>query len=335
MNDPLNDPDLPPTARAFAPATVANVVCGFDVFGFAVATPGDEVVVRRQDEPGVTIVAITGDGGRLPRDAAANTAGAAALALLAHLGASHGIALELHKRMPLGSGLGSSAASAVAAVVAVNSLFGSPLTRAELLPFALEGERASCGDGPVHADNVAPSLLGGFVLVRSTHPLDAIPLPTPEQLHCTIVHPDIEVRTRDARGILRRSIPLDAAVTQWGNVAGLVAGLLLSDYALIGRSMQDVIVEPARAMLIPGFSRVKRAALDAGALGCGISGGCPTMFALSGSAATAHAAGEAMCAAFQAEGLASEVYVSGINREGARLLEATAPAASRVGRGAP
>ncbi len=310
----------PAIARAFAPATVANVGCGFDILGFAVAAPGDEVIARRCETPSVTIACITGDGGQLPREASANTAGAAALALLAHLGDPTGIELELHKHMPLGSGLGSSAASAVAAVVAVNALLGKPLARNELLPFALAGERVSCGPGAVHADNVAPALLGGFVLVRGYAPLDVVPLPAPDGLYCALALPDLEVRTLDARSILPRSIPLRDAVTQWGNVAGLVAGLLLADHALIARSLRDVVVEPVRATLIPGFDEVKRAALAAGALGCGISGACPTMFALSDAEATAARAGAAMRAAFLAEGVDCALYVSGVNRAGAQVL---------------
>jgi homoserine kinase len=313
------------SVRAFAPATVANVSCGFDVLGFAVEAPGDEVIARPRDEPGVFIAAITGDGGRLPHDAAANTAGAAALALLAHIGAPCGVELELHKRMPLGSGLGSSAASAVAAAVAVNALFGSPLSRAGLLPFALAGEQVSCAPSPVHADNIVPSLLGGFTLIRSTHPLDVVSLSAPSSLACALVHPDLEVRTAEARAMLPRTVPLADAVVQWGNLAGLVAGLFLSDFALIGRSLQDVIVEPVRARLIPGFGDVKRAALDTGALGCGISGACPTLFALCGTAERAQIVGEAMREAFARHGLTSDVYVSGINCEGARLVEQGPP----------
>src|SRR5215469_3080710 len=219
---------------AFAPATVANVSCGFDIFGFAVDAPGDEVVARVLETPGVTISVITGDGGRLPHEASANTAGAAALALLGGIGEARGVELEVHKRMPLGSGLGSSAASAVAAVVAVNTLFGSPLTHAELLPFALTGEQVACGPSDVHADNVAPALLGGFTLIRGTRPLDVVSLRTPAGLSCALVHPDLEVRTAQARGMLPERVALADAVAQWGNAAGLVAGLLLGDFALIG-----------------------------------------------------------------------------------------------------
>ncbi len=311
-----------PFARAFAPATVANVISGFDIFGLAVEEPGDEVVARWHETPGVSIASITGDGGKLPRASGANTAGAAARALLDSLGACHGVALEIHKRMPLGSGLGSSAASAVAAVVAVNALLGEPLSRRELLPFALAGERVSCGGESAHADNVAPALLGGFVLIRGYDPLDVIPLPAPARLWVALAHPDLVVRTRDARAALPEMVPLRQAVTQWGNAAGLVAGLFLDDEALIARSLRDVIVEPARAPLIPGYAEVRRAALDAGALGCGVSGAAPSMFALTTSRAAAGAAGQAMAAAFGRAGLSATIYVSPINREGARVLEA-------------
>lgn len=311
-----------PFARAFAPATVANVISGFDIFGLAVEAPGDEVIAHYHEGPGVSISRITGDGGKLPRMSEANTASAAASALLESLGVRHGVALEIHKRMPLGSGLGSSAASAVAAAVAVNALLGEPLSRRELLPFALAGERVSCGGESAHADNVAPALLGGFVLIRGYDPLDVIPLPAPNRLWVALAHPDLVVRTRDARAALPEMIPLRKAVAQWGNAAGLVAGLFLDDDALIARSLRDVIVEPARAPLIPGYTEVRQAALDAGALGCGISGAAPSMFALTTSHATAEAAGKAMGAAFQCAELNATVYVSPINREGARVLEA-------------
>jgi homoserine kinase len=311
-----------PFARAFAPATVANVISGFDIFGLAVEAPGDEVVAHYQEAPGVSITRITGDGGKLPRVSGANTASAAARALLDSLDVRHGVALEIHKRMPLGSGLGSSAASAVAAVVAVNALLGEPLSRRELLPFALEGERVSCGGGRPHADNVAPALLGGFILIRGYDPLDVVPLPAPARLWVALAHPELVVRTRDARAVLPEMVPLRQAVEQWGNAAGLVAGLFLDDEALIARSLCDVIVEPVRAPLIPGYAEVRLAALDAGALGCGISGAAPSMFALATSRAAAEAAGKAMGAAFERAGYSATIYVSPINREGARVLEA-------------
>jgi homoserine kinase len=308
-------------ARVFAPATVANVICGFDIFGLAVEAPGDEVVARYQTTPGVSISRITGDEGRLPRACNANTASVAATALLRAAGVQHGVTLEIRKGMPLGSGLGSSAASAVAAAVAVNALLGEPFSRAELMPFALAGERVASGGEAAHADNVAPALLGGFVLIRGYHPLDAVPLPTPARLWVVVALPALVVRTRDARAVLPESVPLKQAVAQWGNAAGLVAGLLLDDEGLIARSLRDEIVEPARAPLIPGYAEVRQAALEAGALGCGISGAAPAMFALATSRVCAEGAGAAMGAAFGRAGLDTTVFVSPVNREGARVLE--------------
>ncbi len=305
--------------KVFAPATVANVACGFDVLGFAVENPGDEVVLTKKSTPGVKITTITGDEGRLTKDADKNTVGVAVSRFLKHLQIDAGIDITLHKKMPLGSGLGSSAASAVAGVFAVNQLLGMPLNQQELLPFAMEGERIACGSA--HADNVAPSLLGGFVLIRSYDPLDVIKIPTPANLYSTIIHPQVEVQTKDAREILKKQIPLKDAVTQWGNVGGLIAGLMLSDYELIGRSMKDVIVEPIRAILIPGFEEVKQAALGAGALGCGISGSGPSIFALSTSEEIAHKVGSEMQKVLTSIQIGSEVYISKINNSGPQILD--------------
>lgn len=304
--------------KVFAPATVANVACGFDVLGFAVDNPGDEVILKLKSSPGVKITSITGDEGRLSKDAARNTVGVSINHFLHRIQSRQGISVELNKKMPLGSGLGSSAASAVAGVFAVNELLGMPMKQEELLPFAMEGERLACGSA--HADNVAPSLLGGFVLIRSYQPLDVIKIPTPSELYCTIIHPHVEVQTKDARDILRKQIPMSDAIIQWGNVGGLIAGLMMSDYGLIGRSMQDVIIEPARAILIPGYYDVKQAALDAGAIGCGISGSGPSIFALSKDRDTAVYIGEKMQQTFNAIMIGSEVYVSKINNSGPVVL---------------
>jgi homoserine kinase len=238
--------------------------------------------------------------------------------LLKHLDETRGIELRLEKKMPLGSGLGSSAASAVVAVVAVNELLGRPLSKRDLLPFALEGERIACGSA--HADNAAPSLLGGFVLIRSYTPLDVIPLPTPEKLYATVIHPHIEIQTKDARGILKQQISLSNAITQWGNTAGLVAGILMSDYDLISRSLHDVIVEPIRSILIPKFYELKQAALDAGALGCSISGSGPSLFALTDSHDTAQKVANAMTLVLDNIGIGSDVFISKVNQEGAKIL---------------
>jgi homoserine kinase len=313
----------------FAPATVANVASGFDVLGFALEEPGDIVIVRRAKTPGVRIAAVTGDDGRLPREPERNTAGVAVAGLLERLGQPFGVEVELHKRMPLASGLGSSAASAVASVFAANLLAGSPLDRRELLPFAMEAERVACGSA--HADNVAPSLLGGFVLIRSYHPLDVVCLPVPASLFAAVVHPHIEVRTEDARRLLKRDIRLTHAVEQWGNLAGLVASLFAGDLGLLSRCLKDVVAEPVRSLLIPGFPSVKQAALDAGALGCSISGSGPSVFALCSSAPIARKVARAMAEAFGRAGLESDTFVSAINTVGPR--EVTASELPTGGRG--
>ena len=305
--------------KVFAPATVANVACGFDIFGFAVHNPGDEIFLEKKESSGISIIHIEGDGGRLSRVAEKNTAGIAILAYLKHIGSEQGFELSLKKKMPLGSGLGSSAASAVAGVFAVNELMGKPLATKDLLPFAIEGERFASGSA--HADNVAPSLFGGFTIIRSYSPLDVIKLPTPTDLVATIVHPHVEVNTKDARNILRKDISLKKTITQMGNVAGLVSGLLMSDYDLIGRSLIDVIIEPVRSILIPGFEATKLAVLQNGALGCSISGSGPSIFALSRGIETAQKVGRAMQASFAAININSDVYVSEINQVGPIILE--------------
>jgi homoserine kinase len=267
------------SVKASAPATVANVSCGFDIFGFAVEAPADEVIVTLTDKPGVTISKIVGDEGRLPLEAEKNTSGVAVLEFLKAINSKQGANIELYKYLPLGSGMGSSAASSAAALVAINELHGNPLTREQLLPFAMESERIACGSA--HADNVAPSLLGGFVLIRGYAPLDVASIPTPAELYCTLVHPHLELKTEDSRRVLKPSIPMKDAITQWGNIAGMVVGLMKPDYGLIQRSLHDVVAEPIRSVLIPGFHKIKEEAMQAGALGCGISGSGPTIFALS------------------------------------------------------
>jgi len=304
--------------HVFAPATVANVGCGFDIFGYAIDSLGDEVVLKLCDQPRVSIKKITGGNGKLPFDPNKNTAGVAVQAFLKYINSNQGIEMELHQKMPLSSGLGSSAASAVAAVFAANLLFGNLLRREELLQFALKGEKAACGTA--HADNAAPSLFGGFVLIRSYNPLDIIKIQTPDKLFSTVVHPWIEVSTEDARKMLKEFVSLKDAVIQWGNVAGFIAGLMKADYELIGRSMQDVIVEPVRSSLIPGFKKVKESALKSGALGCSISGSGPSLFALSISKRIAEEVGKAMQSEFESLRIKSDVYVSKINKEGPKIL---------------
>ena len=304
--------------RVFAPATVANVSCGFDILGFAVDCPGDEVVIKLSDNPGVIITKIEGDWGCLPKNPDKNTVGVSVLSFLKHIQSDQGMEIELYKKMPLNSGLGSSAASSVAGVVAANILLGEPLPKEKLLQFALKGEKIACD--VAHADNAAPSLLGGFVLIRSYCPLDVVKIHSPDQLYCTIVHPQLEVRTEDARKILKTNITLKDAIVQWGNIAGLITGLMKSDYDLIGRSMQDVIFEPIRSILIPGFNKVKEAAIAAGALGCSISGSGPSLFALSTSEGKAKEIGYAMQNEFGTLDISGEIYCSRINNQGPKII---------------
>jgi homoserine kinase len=300
--------------RVFAPATVANVASGFDVLGFALETPGDTVLLVRTADKRIRIASITGDGGRLSTDPRRNTSAVAVAGFLDRIGNPFGVEITLDKKMPLSSGLGSSAASAVAAVAAANLLAGEPLSLRDLLPFTMEAERVACGSA--HADNVAPALLGGFVLIRSYDPLDLVQLPVPAGLSCAVVHPHTELRTEDARRVLKKEIRLSDAIRQWGNLAALVAALYNGDLQLLGRSLQDVVAEPARSFLIPGFSAVKAAAREAGALGCSISGSGPSVFALCASPEVSARAGQAMSEAFRTAGLASDLYLSAVNPHG-------------------
>ncbi len=307
---------------AFAPATVSNVAAGFDVLGFALDEPGDVVVARLSDTPGVVIGEVTGDGGRLSRDPGKNTAGAAAQALLAALGTRQGIVLDVHKGLPLASGVGSSGASAVAAVVAVNELLGRPASMERVCQAAMQGEQAGCG--AIHPDNVAPSLYGGFVLARSVEPPDIVRLPVPAGLSCAVLHPHLEVQTGAARALLGDSVPLATAVRQWANLGALVSALHTGDLALLSRSLVDHVAEPKRAVLVPGFARVKAAALAAGALGCSLSGSGPSIFALAPTLAAARAVGEAMAAAYAAEpGPGADLWVSPVGTTGARIVDVT------------
>ena len=305
--------------RVFAPATVANVACGYDVLGFAIDSPGDEVVARHSDEPGLRITKITGDNGKLPLEAEKNTAGVAALDLLKHLGMLDlGIELEIYKKMPFGSGLGSSAASAVAGAYAVNCLIGEPLTKKQLLPFAMTGEASA--DGAWHADNVGPCLLGGIVFIRDNEELDIANLPVPKNLWAAVVHPDIEILTKVARGILPTEIPLENVTQQIGNLGGLICGLIQEDYGMISRSVHDVIAEPRRQKLIPEFYNSKRAALAAGALGFSISGAGPSVFALCEGEESAQKVGAAIEEVFSKINLGNQLYISKVKRTGVKVI---------------
>ncbi len=303
---------------AFAPATVSNVACGFDVLGFALHEPGDEVSVRWTDAA-VTIEAIENDGGRLPKDAVRNTAGIAAAALLRMLGERRGVALTIRKGLPLSSGLGGSAASAVAAVVAVDALAGAKLSSDVLLSCAFQGERD--GAGSAHADNIAPSLLGGLVLVRRPDPPDIIRLPVPDGLTAVVVHPELEIETAKARALLGTSVPLGDAIRQWANVGAFVDALHRRDFAQMARSLEDTIAEPRRSVLLPGLGAVKQAAADAGALGCSFSGSGPSLFALCENRQIADRVAAAMTQAVRTYvAPASQTYVSAVARQGARVV---------------
>lgn len=309
--------------RVFAPASVGNLACGFDVLGLALERLGDRVVARLRAEPGVEITAITGDGGRLPRDARRNAAGVAAAAVLRAAQAERevGVALELHKGLPLSSGLGGSAASAVAGAVATDALLQARLPRELLLACAGAGEAG--GAAAAHFDNAAPCLFGGICLVLP--PWGALPprvveLPVPPGLALAVVHPRVEIRTSEARRMLGETVPLRDAVIQWGNTAGVVAALHRGDLDLLSRAMVDVVAEPVRASLVPGFHAVREAALEAGALASSLSGSGPSVFALCGDDATARRAGSAMREAFGRAGVEAELHLSGVDRRGARIL---------------
>lgn len=310
------------SVTAFAPATVSNVACGFDVLGFALDEPGDEVTASFAPA-GVSIAAIDGDGGRLPREAARNTAGVAVLALLTKLGDPRGVSLHIRKGLPLSSGLGGSAASAAAAVVAVNALLGANASQETLVQCALEGERL--GAGSAHADNIAPAVCGGFVLVRRANPPDIVTLPVPPGLTAVVVHPDLEIETARARALLGDTVPLGDAVRQWANLGAFVHALHTGDFDLMSRSLEDTIAEPRRAPLVPGFGVIKRAAAEAGALGSSLSGSGPSLFALCRGDETARRVADAMTAAVRAHiGGEPQTYISRITGQGARVLSSCA-----------
>ncbi len=305
--------------KLFAPATIANVSCGFDVLGLCLDNVGDEMVIRKTAAKGeVTISKIVGQD--LPLETEKNVAGVAVLALLEKYGeVACGFDIEIYKKIKPGSGIGSSAASSAGAVFGVNKLLGEPFTQTELVPFAMEGERLASGNA--HADNVAPALLGGFTLVRSYDPLDIIKLHAPEELYATVIHPQIEIKTADSRAVLKQTVSLKQTVTQLGNLGGLISGLYSEDYDLIGRSLKDVIVEPLRSVLIPEFDNVKKNAVAAGALGCGISGSGPSIFALSKGKVTAEKVEQAMADTYsKLTDIDFDTYVSKLNLEGNKII---------------
>jgi homoserine kinase len=303
------------SVKILAPATVANLVCGFDVLGMCLDAPNDIMEVRLLDEK--KIIIHSADGYPLPADPMQNTAGAPLVEMINELEKPTGFEIIIHKKIKPGSGIGSSAASAAGAVVAANHLLGNVFSNLDLVRFAMFGEKVA--SGVKHADNIAPCIYGGITLIRSIHPLDIVPIPTPD-LFVTIVHPQIEVRTKDARQILRKEVLLKDAIRQWGNIAGLVAGFMQNDTDLIGRSLEDVIIEPVRSILIPGFDEVKRNCKEMGALGGGISGSGPSIFMLSKDEATAINVEGVMKEIYNRIGLDYNTYVTTINKTGVKIL---------------
>lgn len=302
--------------KVFCPATIANISCGFDVLGVALDSVGDEMVVRKTKETGIRITKL--EGQNLPLETNKNVAGVAGLALLEKAEYTGGFEIEIYKKIKAGSGIGSSAASSTGAVWAMNHLLGNPFSQTELVKFAMEGERLA--SGVAHADNVAPALFGAFTLVRSYTPLDIVPIKNPPELYATVIHPQIEVKTSDSRKILKTTISLENGIKQWGNVGGLIAGLFMEDYDLIGRSLEDHIIEPIRSILIPGFDSIKEETIKAGALGCGISGSGPSIFTFSKGEETAQKVAEAMKKVYKNIGIDFDIHVSKINTQGIKII---------------
>jgi homoserine kinase len=298
----------------FAPATVANVVCGFDILGFALDGLFDKMLIRKTNKKGVTI--INKDDYNLPTQPDKNVIGAALLALLEAVPENIGFIVESTKIIKPGSGIGSSAASAAGAVVGANHLLNNRFSNQELVEFALCGEAVA--SGAKHADNIAPCIYGGITLIRSTTPLDIVSIPSPT-LYVTIVHPQIEVKTSEARQILKKQILLKDAIIQWGNIAGLIAGLMKSDYDLIGRSLVDVIVEPVRSILIPHFDEIKQKSMEAGALGGGISGSGPSVFFLSKDEKTANAIEKGISNVYKNINIDFNTHVTTISNRGVKV----------------
>ncbi|MDE5417361.1 homoserine kinase [Labilibaculum sp. DW002] len=303
--------------KVFAPGSVSNVGCGFDILGFAIDGIGDEMILSENDLNKISIKPIEGYE-NLPTEASKNVAGVAIQAMLDDLGSNQGFDIEIHKNIKPGSGIGSSSASAAGAVVAANELLGKPYSREQLVDFAMQGEVAASGDA--HADNAAPTVLGGFCIVRAYDPLDVIQIESPKDLWCVVIHPQIEIKTKEARELLSAQVDLKKAIRQWGNVAGLISGLHQSDYNLIGRSLEDHIVEKQRKILIPEFDNLKQAVLEAGALGCSISGSGPSVFALANGRETADVIAAAMDTVFKRTDLDYKIYVSKVSDGGVKIL---------------
>jgi len=303
--------------KIFAPATIANLACGFDVLGVALESVGDEMVIRKCEKRGIFITKVIGQD--LPLETEKNVAGVAALALYEKLNLDFGFEIEIYKNIKPGSGIGSSAASSAGAVWGINKLLGTPFSSLELTMFAMEGERLASGNA--HADNVAPALFGGFTLVRSYEPLDIIKLPCPNELYATVIHPQIELKTSDSRKILKPQISIKDGITHWGNVGAFVSGLYTNNYTLIGTSLVDVIAEPQRADLIPLYHELKKEVLANGALGVGISGSGPSIFALSKGINTANKTAETMKVLYDKLDIDFDIHISTINEQGIHQIK--------------
>lgn len=303
--------------KVFAPSSVANVGPGYDILGFPVEGYGDTLKVKPRSDDQLVITSIKGAGG-IPTDSSKNVSTVAVRSMLDELDSNQGFDFEIEKNIPPGSGLGSSASSSAAAVFAINELLGKPFEKLDLVRFAMKGERLA--SGVAHADNVAPSLMGGFTVVRSYEPLDIFSIPFPEDLRVAIIYPHVEVKTADAKMILKKQIKLSEAVTQWGNLAGLITGLITKDHQLIGRSMIDTIVEPARSILIPFYQEIKTNSMSLGALGFNISGSGPTMFALTDSDEVGNKILKSAVSLLQRHDIESHTFISKISDQGARVL---------------
>ncbi|WP_033962122.1 homoserine kinase [Psychroserpens jangbogonensis] len=302
--------------KIFSPATVANVSCGFDVLGFCLDTIGDEMIIKKTSQKGITISKI--EGYDLPFEAENNVAGVSALALYNDANPDFGFDIEIYKKVKPGSGIGSSSASAVGSVFAMNELLGKPYNKTQLINFAMKGE--ALASKCEHADNLAPAIFGGFTLVKSLSPLHVLQLPTPKDLFAVVIHPQIEIKTSESRAILPQDVSLKNAITQWSNVGSFVHALHTEDYKLLSDSLKDVIVEPYRSQLIPHFEDVKQTALKQGALGCGISGSGPSIFSLCKGEDTANKVREAIHNVYSQTTIDFELHLSKINTEGIKIL---------------
>lgn len=304
------------SVKLFSPATVANVSCGFDVLGFCLDSVGDEMVIHKTKEKGIRITKI--EGYKLPFKAEDNVAGVSALAMYEALKPDCGFNIEIYKNIKPGSGIGSSSASAAGSVFGMNILLGNPLSKTELTKYALKGE--ALASKSEHADNLAPAIFGGFTLVKGINPVEVLELPTPKELYATLIHPQIEIKTSDSRALLPKDIPLKDAIVQWSNVGSLVHALHTSNYNLISSALQDVVVEPYRKKLIPNFDDLKLESLNVGALGCGISGSGPSIYALSKGKETALEVEKAMQQVYSKTEIPFYTFVSKINTEGIKIL---------------